>query len=265
MEEILVKDGEKPFLEHVEDLRGLILKCVVVIGAGSVLGIVFIGQVMEILRWPLKIAQENLPQPHANTLLALQVTDPMTVTLQIGMGAGILLSLPLVLFFLGQYLLPALEEKERGLLAPVFAVGTLLFLAGSSFCYFVVLPKALRFFQEFNQWLGLETSWTMASYTDFALQMLVGFGLSFELPLVMVILARLGILEARIVAKHRRHAVVALLVLAACVTPTSDPFNLGLMFIPLYGLFELGLAGMAWGEVVSAPRSEKILARKNVL
>lgn len=120
------------------------------------------------------------------------------------------------------------------------------FLAGSSFCYFLVLPRALRFFQEFNQWLGLETSWTMASYTDFALQMLVGFGLSFELPLVMVILARLGILEQRVVAEHRRHAIVALLVLAACVTPTSDPFNLGLMFVPLYGLFELGLAGMGW-------------------
>ena len=132
------------------------------------------------------------------------------------------------------------------MLLPVFAVGTLLFLAGSSFCYFLVLPRALRFFQEFNQWLGLETSWTMASYTDFALQMLVGFGLSFELPLVMVILARLGILEQRVVAEHRRHAIVALLVLAACVTPTSDPFNLGLMFIPLYGLFELGLAGMGW-------------------
>jgi sec-independent protein translocase protein TatC len=132
------------------------------------------------------------------------------------------------------------------MLLPVFAVGTLLFLAGSSFCYFLVLPRALRFFQEFNQWLGLETSWTMASYTDFALQMLVGFGLSFELPLIMVIFARLGILEQRVVAEHRRHAIVALLVLAACVTPTSDPFNLGLMFVPLYGLFELGLAGMGW-------------------
>ena len=88
----------------------------------------------------------------------------------------------------------------------------------------------------------------MTSYTDFALQMLVGFGLSFELPLVMVILARLGILEQKVVSEHRRHAVVALLVLAACVTPTSDPFNLGLMFVPLYALFELGLAGMGWAE-----------------
>jgi sec-independent protein translocase protein TatC len=170
----------------------------------------------------------------------------MTVTLQIGIGAGILVSLPLVLFFIGQYLLPALEARERGLLLPVFLVGTFLFLGGALFCYFLVLPGALRFFQEFNRWLGLETSWTMTSYTDFALQMLLGFGLSFELPLVMVILARLGILEQRVVAQHRRHAVVALIVLAACVTPTSDPFNLGLMFLPLYGLFELGLAGMGW-------------------
>jgi sec-independent protein translocase protein TatC len=172
----------------------------------------------------------------------------MTVTLQIGIGAGILLSLPLVLFFLGQYLLPALAMRERGLLLPVFSVGTVLFLGGALFCYFLVLPRALRFFQDFNRWLGLETSWTMTSYTDFALQMLVGFGLSFELPLIMVILARLGILEQKVVSEHRRHAVVALLVLAACVTPTSDPFNLGLMFVPLYALFELGLAGMGWAE-----------------
>jgi sec-independent protein translocase protein TatC len=182
------------------------------------------------------------------TLLALQVTDPMTVTLQIGIGAGILLTLPLVLLFIGQYLLPALESKERGLVLPAFTVGAFLFLAGVSFCYFLVLPGALRFFQEFNRWLGLETSWTMASYTDFVLQMLVGFGVSFELPLVMVILARLGILQKAVVAAHRRHAVVALVVVSACVTPTSDPFNLALMFVPLYGLFELGLAGMGWAE-----------------
>lgn len=252
-----MRDKEKPFLDHVEDLRGVVLKCVAVIGVGSILGVVFIGQVMELLRWPLKEAQADLAQPHPNTLLALQVTDPMTVTLQIGIGAGILLSLPLVLFFVGQYLLPALEMRERGLLLPVFAAGTVLFLGGSLFCYFLVLPRALRFFQDFNRWLGLETSWTMTSYTDFALQMLVGFGLSFELPLVMVILARLGILEQRVVREHRRHAVVGLLILAACVTPTSDPFNLGLMFIPLYGLFELGLAGMGWVEGEAKKKSSQ--------
>ena len=243
-----MKDSEKPFLDHLEDLRGVILKCAAAIGVGSILGVMSIGRVMEILRWPLTQAQEGLAQPAPSTLLALQVTDPMTVTLQIGIGAGILLSLPFVLFFLGQYLLPALDVRERGLLLPVFLVGTVLFLGGALFCYFLVLPKALRFFQDFNRWLGLETSWTMTSYTDFALQMLVGFGLSFELPLVMVILARLGILEQKVVSEHRRHAVVALLVLAACVTPTSDPFNLGLMFVPLYALFELGLAGMGWAE-----------------
>ncbi len=243
-----MRDREKPFLDHLEDLRGVILKCAGAIGLGSILGVMGIGQVMEILRWPLLQAQGNLAQPRPNTLLALQVTDPMTVTLQIGIGAGILLALPFVLFFIGQYLLPALDPKERNLLLPVFLVGTFLFLGGALFCYFLVLPRALEFFQDLNRWLGLETSWTMTSYTDFALQMLVGFGLSFELPLVMVILARLGILQQKVVAQHRRHAVVALIVLAACVTPTSDPFNLGLMFIPLYGLFELGLAGMGWAQ-----------------
>ena len=134
------------------------------------------------------------------------------------------------------------------MLLPAFLVGACLFLLGVAFCYFLVLPRALAFFQEFNRWLGLETSWTMASYTDFVLQMLVGFGLSFELPLGMVLLARLGVLQRATVVAHRRHAVVVLLVLAACVTPTSDPFNLGLMFVPLYGLFELGLVGMGWAE-----------------
>ena len=248
MEEFFMSDQEKPFLDHIEDLRWVILKCAAAIGAGSVIGVMGIGQVMELIRWPLQQAQGGGAAPHPSTLLALQVTDPMTVTLQIGIGAGILLSLPVVLFFIGQYLLPALEPRERGMLLPAFLVGALLFIAGATFCYFFVLPQALRFFQDFNRWLGLETSWTMASYTDFVLQMLVGFGLSFELPLVMVILARLGILQKTVVAAHRRHAVVILLVVAACVTPTSDPFNLALMFVPLYGLFELGLAGMGWAE-----------------
>jgi len=252
MEEFGVKDSEKPFLDHLEDLRGLILKCAGAIGAGALLGVTGIGTVMEILRRPLVQAQGGEALAAPSTLLALQVTDPMTVTLQIGLGAGILLALPLVLYFVGEYLLPALDPREKKLLVPTFLAGALLFLLGASFCYFFVLPRALAFFQAFNRWLGLETSWTMASYTDFVLQMLVGFGLSFELPLVMVILARLGILQRATVAEHRRHAVVVLLVLAACVTPTSDPFNLALMFIPLYGLFELGLAGMGWAEKKAA-------------
>ena len=241
-----MKDMEKPFLDHLEDLRGLILKCAGAIGTGALLGVAGIGTVMEILRWPLRQAQGE--GASTGTLLALQVTDPMTVTLQIGLGAGILLSLPLVLYFVGVYLMPALDSRERRMLLPAFLAGAFLFLLGVAFCYFLVLPRALSFFQDFNRWLGLETSWTMASYTDFVLQMLVGFGLSFELPLGMVLLARLGILQRVTVVAHRRHAVVVLLVLAACVTPTSDPFNLGLMFVPLYGLFELGLVGMGWAE-----------------
>jgi len=247
-----MKDAEKPFLDHLEDLRGVILKCAAAIGAGAVIGITGIGTVMEILRRPLTEAQGGDAAAGPSTLLALQVTDPMTVTLQIGLGAGILLSLPLVLYFIGDYLLPALEPKERRLLLPAFLAGAFLFLVGAAFCYFFVLPRALAFFQTFNRWLGLETSWTMASYTDFVLQMLVGFGLSFELPLVMILLARLGVLQRATVVEHRRHAVVILIVLAACVTPTSDPLNLALMFVPLYGLFELGLAGMAWAEKKAA-------------
>jgi len=243
-----MKDAEKPFLDHVEDLRWLILKCAGAIGVGAVMGIAGIGVVMEILRRPLRLAQGGASVEPTGALLALQVTDPMTVTLQIGMGAGILLALPAVLYFVGDYLLPALRPKEQRMLAPAFFVGAFLFLAGVAFCYFLVLPQALAFFQDFNRWLGLQTSWTMASYTDFVLQMLVGFGLSFELPLVMVILARLAILPRAVAVAHRRHAIVLLLVVAACVTPTSDPFNLALMFVPLYGLFELGLIGMAWVE-----------------
>ncbi|NDC00127.1 MAG: twin-arginine translocase subunit TatC [Verrucomicrobia bacterium] len=243
-----VKDTEKPFLDHLEDLRGLILRCAGAIGAGAIVGVSGIGKVMEFLREPLLKAQAEGGGASSGTLLALQVTDPMTVTLQIGLGAGILLSLPLVLYFVGDYLLPALDVRERRLLVPAFLAGAFLFLLGALFCYFFVLPQALAFFQGFNRWLGLETSWTMASYTDFVLQMLLGFGLSFELPLVMVLLGRLGLLQREVVARHRRHAVVALLVVAACVTPTSDPFNLALMFVPLYGLFEVGLAGLGWAE-----------------
>ncbi len=142
-----MRDKEKPFLEHIEDLRGVILKCAGAIGVGSILGVFGIGRVMEILRWPLAQAQVGSPKAMPATLLALQVTDPMTVTLQIGIGAGILLTLPLVLLFIGQYLVPALESKERGLVLPAFTVGAFLFLAGVSFCYFLVLPGAMRFFQ----------------------------------------------------------------------------------------------------------------------
>lgn len=248
-----MKDTEKPFLEHLEDLRWLILKCAGAVGIGAILGVMGIGAVMQVIRRPLLLAEAGDGAGSSGALLALQVTDPMTVTLQIGLGAGLLLALPVLLYFVGDYLLPALEARERRLLLPAFLAGAFLFLAGVAFCYFLVLPQALSFFRDFNRWLGLQTSWTMASYTDFVLQMLVGFGLSFELPLIMVILAWLGILPKAVAASHRRHAVVLLLVVAACVTPTSDPFNLGLMFFPLYGLYEVGLLGMGWAERRATP------------
>ena len=150
-----MKDSEKPFLDHLEDLRGVILKCAAAIGAGSILGVMSIGRVMEILRWPLTQAQEGLVQPAPSTLLALQVTDPMTVTLQIGIGAGILLSLPLVLFFVGQYLLPALDVRERGLLLPVFLVGTGLFFWRGTFLLFLGSAKSVAFLSGFQPLVGV--------------------------------------------------------------------------------------------------------------
>ncbi len=196
---------------------------------------------MEVVKYPLIVVCREKGMKVEDFLFTLNVVDPLSLSIQTALFAGVLLALPFVFYFVGQFVLPALRVEERRLLLPAFTAGGLLFVGGAAFCYFLILPQALRFFIEWNEWFGWRAQWPVDAYIGFVLQMLAAFGLSFELPLVIAVLARLGIVTRAFLVLYRRHAIVLLVVFAACVTPTSDPFTLGMMFAPMYFLYEISV------------------------
>jgi sec-independent protein translocase protein TatC len=226
----------KPFLSHLEDLRWTIIRCVTALLVG-VIGCAFgVKLILRLLYHPYRQAGGDPAK-----LINIDVTGPFSVHMEISLFGGILVALPLMLYFVGDFLLPALMPGEKRFLAPVFAAGAGLFVCGVCFCYFLVLSTALRFFNEYSGWLGINPTWTLKNLIDFEVQMLVAFGIAFELPLVLLVLNLLGIVSADQLAGKRRHAIFIIFVAACCIVPSTDIFSLSLMSAPLYLLFEASI------------------------
>lgn len=237
---------DKSFLEHLEDLRWVIIKSVLTLAVTTTLACIYAQQVAAFLRQPLDLALTARGISAERFLITLDVTEPLMIMLEIGIFAGCVLACPLIFYFIAQFSSPALPANQRKTLLGAFGTGGLLFLLGAAFCYFLVLPQAIAFFLDFSAWFGLRPTWTIRHYLEFVLQMLIAFGVSFELPLVILILARLGIVSAAWLRRYRRHAIVVLVIFAACVTPTSDPYNLAILFFPMYALYEISVLLAAW-------------------
>ncbi len=223
----------KPFLSHLEDLRWTIIRCVAALLVGVVACAFGAKFILKLLFHPYRQTGGDPAK-----LINIDVTGPFSVHMEISLFGGVLLALPLMLYFLGQFLLPALTPREKGMLAPIFMAGAGLFVFGVCFCYFLVLTPALRFFTEYSAWLGFGPMWTVKSLIDFEVQILVGFGIAFEMPLVLLVLNLLGIVSASQLASKRRHAAFIIFVATTCIVPSTDPFSLSLMAVPLYLLFE---------------------------
>ena len=224
----------KPFLSHLEDLRWTIVRCVCALAIGVVICAFAVKPILSALYRPL-IETGRDPK---DFLRNLGVVDPLSIHMEISIFGGIILSLPALLYFIGQFLLPALTPKEKRFLAPIFAAGALLFAVGVSFCYFFVLKASLIFFLGYSDYLSLGASWTAKALIDFEVQMLVGFGLAFEMPLIILVLNIFGLVSSAQLASKRRHAIVIIFVAACCIIPSTDPFSLSVLSVPMYLLYE---------------------------
>jgi sec-independent protein translocase protein TatC len=223
----------KPFLAHLEDLRWTIIRCVGVLGIGVTVCAFTAKYILRALYHPYRAAGRDPKE-----LVTFGVVDPFSIHMEISIFGGVILSLPFLLYFAGQFLLPALTPREKRFLAPIFAAGAFLFLVGVSFCYAFVLKATLLFFLSYNDYLGFGTMWTAKSLIDFEVQMLMGFGLAFELPLVILVLNLLGIVSADQLASKRRHAAFAIFIAACCIIPSTDLFSLSVLTVPMYVLYE---------------------------
>jgi sec-independent protein translocase protein TatC len=223
----------KPFLAHLEDLRWTIIRCVCTLAVGITVCAFTARYILKVLYLPYIEAGRD-----PKGLFNFGVVDPFSIHMEISVFGGVILTLPLMLYFVGQFLLPALTPREKRFLAPIFAAGSVLFLIGVSFCYGFVLKAAIQFFLSYSDYLGFGTMWTAKGLIDFEVQMLLGFGLAFEFPLVILVLNLLGIVSSQQLAGKRRHAALIIFIAACCIIPSTDPFSLSVLSVPLYILYE---------------------------
>lgn len=186
---------------------------------------------------------------------ALRPTETFMLSMKLAFFAGIVLAFPLLLMFVLQFVLPGLHSNERRVLWPAMAVGFGLFVCGVLFAYFFVLPRALLFFYNWSAGMGVSNDWRIGEYITFAMQFTLLFGLSFELPVVVMVLVKLGLLSYETMARTRGYAVVAIYITAAIITPTPDIMTLNLMALPMIVLYEICI-WLAWFDRKKAREEE---------
>jgi sec-independent protein translocase protein TatC len=176
---------------------------------------------------------------------ALKPTETFMLSMKLAFFAGIVLAFPLLLMFVLQFILPGLHQNERKILWPAMLIGFGLFLGGVLFAYFFVLPKALFFFYEWSGSLGVSNDWRIGEYITFATQFTLLFGASFELPVVVMVMVKLGILSYETMSRTRAYAILGIFIAAAVITPTPDMMTLFMMAGPMIVLYEMCI-WLAW-------------------
>jgi sec-independent protein translocase protein TatC len=231
--ELPESETSKPFLEHLEDLRWTIVKMAITLMAAMIVCFGFRSTLVRILQAPLREIGEQ-----AEGLRALGITDSIVISFHLAFYAGIVLSFPLLLYFGAEFVLPALTAVEKRFLLPAIMVSFALFLLGVLVCYFWLLPKTILFFFRDTQSLGWTPSWTVQQYYSFVTRFTIGFGLAFELPVVVLALVRFGLVTYRFMARTRLYAIVLIFILATIITPTPDILTLIAMGLPMCLLYE---------------------------
>jgi sec-independent protein translocase protein TatC len=235
-----LRDDPKPFLDHLEDLRLMLVKMAVVLGLMTTIAFAFQKTIVEIIERPLLAFD-----PDRTSLTNFGVADPLTIAIELSFYAGLVMAFPLLVLFLAEFVLPALTQKERRMLYPAAAASFGLFLTGVLFAYYCVLPPTLDYFFNYSKSLNWRPQWSVREYFSFTTQFVISFGLAFELPLAVLILVKLEILSYEVLQKTRAFAVLIILFLAAIITPTTDMLTLILMAGPMYLLYE-GCILIAW-------------------
>jgi len=218
-----------PFWDHVEELRRRLFVMVCVLGATTIASLVFSERLINFLALPIGSLQN---------LQSIEVTENISVVMRVALLGGVILSMPVILYEFLAFVLPGLKSNEKRWLYVVIVFGTLLFLAGVAFAYFVMLPASVKFLIEL---LAVETKPRLSNYINFITNLLFWIGVGFQLPLIIYALARFKLVTAKTLAKKWRYGVVIIAVVAAVITPTVDPVNMALLMIPLLVLYWLSV------------------------
>ena len=223
-------------MEHLEELRRRIIHSALYLAVGFFAAWAFHDRLVGFIQAPLVKIGKNLVFTHP--------MDPLNLDLQVSLLGGAILASPFILFQVWLFIAPGLYQKERRFVVPFMAATVGLFLAGAAFGYFWVLPSALRilivdFGHNFTPMVTIE------EYSSFFLSIILGLGISFEMPILIFFLALFGIVSPRFLWRNIRYAILAVFIVAAVICPSPDPWTMCIYAIPMLGLYIIGI-GVAW-------------------
>ena len=226
---------EETFISHLVELRDRIIR------AGVSVIVVFIGLVYwapDIFKLLARPLMQNLPKD--GKMIVTDVTGSFFVPMKVTMLVAFVIALPFVLYQIWAFVAPGLYQHEKKLVAPLVGSSYTLFLCGMAFAYFVVFPTIFRVMAHYNAPLGAEMTTDIDNYLSFVLTMFIAFGVTFEVPIVVVLLARMGVVSIKKLKEIRPYVIVGAFVISAVVTP-PDVFSQLILAIPLIVLYEAGI------------------------
>jgi sec-independent protein translocase protein TatC len=241
-------DGAAPmsFLDHLAELRDRIIRMITSVMIMMVIAFVFSNDIIKFLLYPPIILPGIEPPIKLMKPVITQVQGLMMVKIQVGLMAGIILSLPVILIQLWRFISPGLKKREKRYAIPVIFAATFCFIVGAVFAYLIVIPITLNFLLtmgEIDKDLGIvvENMIDVESYLGFVSGFMLISGLTFELPVIAFFLTKIGVLTPAFMRHYWRHAVVGCLIVAAVVTPTTDMITMMVVAVPMVLLYEVSI------------------------
>jgi len=266
-----VKDEPRTFLEHLGELRTRLVISAFAVTIGTIISLIFNRRLFDLsdglLTLPLRIRSTDImvamlgfisrfydssfvdlaqlflrsrtPETHMITLFSAAPMEKFTVVFKASFIVGLIISAPIVLYELWAFVLPALKQNERRYFLPLFFITLFFFVIGAVFAFLIVAPVSIPVLASLLP--SVQNQWRIEYYFSFVGWLVLAFGVSFELPVVMGFVSRVGILDAKVFKRKRKIAIVLVFVASALLTPTQDPFTLFLMAIPLLILYEVGI------------------------
>ena len=229
-----MENGKLPITDHLEELRWRIVKCLIAIAVGFFITYSFSRQIFNLLTYPLISAM-----PEGGKLIYTSLQEAFVTYLKVSLFSGIVLATPVIFYQIWKFVMPGLYENERRYVFSFVITACFFFLLGAGFAFFVVFPFGFKFFLSFST-DRIAALPSMKDYLNLCMSLLLAFGFTFEMPVIMFFLAKMGLVNHQMLRRQRKYAILIISIVAALLTP-PDVLSMALLGIPLWILYEISI------------------------